>query len=629
VSTTEWTLSGVILQSGVNALTIQGVDREGDVVESTPFVLNKTGNSPPHADFDSDPGSLNLGVGETLLLGTLGSFDPEGGLLTSNWSVNPTANVTLTPAGLTASASFARPGLYEFTVTVTDDQAQDATITREAAVYNDVDFMPFNEPQLPAMLNTVNVAPKDNYSPSSWYSLQDKPGRLLVQVLDDSAKPLTTNDGNHPAFWRDLPPSTDWSMHTDVSLTTRQFGDFDAGLFVRVDDGGTLTRYTFGMHDGSSLAVRSATSTTVNTITSPSYDDSKAKLRIRRDGNQLNFEQRIDDVWTGLHTVDLTPGSTTDIGGLFLSTDAPQSVQASFDFLLLVDPNTTSQALDSLRITEVMYHPAADEALEFIELTNVGDTQIDIEDTRFEDTRPFDALLIGDQTLNPGESGVIVADTAAFVAEYGAGIKILGQWTGGRLSNGGERVVLRDPLNNAVHDFTYDDVAPWPTDADGGGSSLEVIDTEGDYNDPLNWRASSTAGGTPGTSVIDDGTDTDGDGLTDVQEAILGTDPNNPDTDADGASDGTEAAAGTDPLDASSTFKMSEISKNPANGEVTVSWSSVPGKTYKLESTESLDPASWQDVAGAESVASQGATTSTAVGSPGDVRRFYRAVVVP
>ncbi|HWJ66256.1 MAG TPA: Stk1 family PASTA domain-containing Ser/Thr kinase [Nocardioides sp.] len=41
--------------------------------------------------------------------------------------------------------------------------------------------------------------------------------------------------------------------------------------------------------------------------------------------------------------------------------------------------------------------------------------------------------------------------------------------------------------------------------------------------------------------------DTDGDGLTDAQEATAGTDPAKADTDGDGISDGDEVAAGTDP----------------------------------------------------------------------------------
>lgn len=42
--------------------------------------------------------------------------------------------------------------------------------------------------------------------------------------------------------------------------------------------------------------------------------------------------------------------------------------------------------------------------------------------------------------------------------------------------------------------------------------------------------------------------DTDGDGLSDGQEVAIGTDPLNPDTDGDGLSDGDEVAIGTDPL---------------------------------------------------------------------------------
>ena len=41
--------------------------------------------------------------------------------------------------------------------------------------------------------------------------------------------------------------------------------------------------------------------------------------------------------------------------------------------------------------------------------------------------------------------------------------------------------------------------------------------------------------------------DTDSDGLTDPQEHLYSTDPNNPDTDGDGVNDGDEVAAGTDP----------------------------------------------------------------------------------
>jgi hypothetical protein len=43
--------------------------------------------------------------------------------------------------------------------------------------------------------------------------------------------------------------------------------------------------------------------------------------------------------------------------------------------------------------------------------------------------------------------------------------------------------------------------------------------------------------------------DSDADGLSDEEEADLGTDPEDPDTDGDGVEDGAEVDAGTDPLD--------------------------------------------------------------------------------
>ena len=50
---------------------------------------------------------------------------------------------------------------------------------------------------------------------------------------------------------------------------------------------------------------------------------------------------------------------------------------------------------------------------------------------------------------------------------------------------------------------------------------------------------------------VEDGDD-DGDGLSNQEEADLGTDPNNPDTDGDGLADGDEVTLGTDPLDPNS-----------------------------------------------------------------------------
>ena len=58
--------------------------------------------------------------------------------------------------------------------------------------------------------------------------------------------------------------------------------------------------------------------------------------------------------------------------------------------------------------------------------------------------------------------------------------------------------------------------------------------------------------GDPGFGAVDTNcaADADGDGLTDEEEFLISTDPDNPDTDGDGLSDGLEyLTIGTDPLD--------------------------------------------------------------------------------
>ncbi|MBL9166634.1 MAG: PD40 domain-containing protein [Verrucomicrobiales bacterium] len=77
--------------------------------------------------------------------------------------------------------------------------------------------------------------------------------------------------------------------------------------------------------------------------------------------------------------------------------------------------------------------------------------------------------------------------------------------------------------------------------------------------------------------------DSDGDGLTDAEEAAGRTGPNDPDTDRDGLSDGGEVLLGTDPLDINSVLRIFSIRHDPETAAVSIFWSAVPGRTYTLE----------------------------------------------
>jgi uncharacterized protein (TIGR03382 family) len=98
------------------------------------------------------------------------------------------------------------------------------------------------------------------------------------------------------------------------------------------------------------------------------------------------------------------------------------------------------------------------------------------------------------------------------------------------------------------------------TDADGlsdgdevlvhGTDPLDADTDDGGVDDGQEVLLNGTDPLDPSDDVPTGPVDTDGDGLTDDEEAVLGTDPNDPDTDDDGLNDGEEVQThGTDPLD--------------------------------------------------------------------------------
>ncbi|MES2556069.1 MAG: gliding motility-associated C-terminal domain-containing protein [Bacteroidota bacterium] len=81
--------------------------------------------------------------------------------------------------------------------------------------------------------------------------------------------------------------------------------------------------------------------------------------------------------------------------------------------------------------------------------------------------------------------------------------------------------------------------------------SVTTVADAGNYSVTVTVNGCASQPGT--TNVVIDtgcGNDTDGDGLTDVDETSNGTDPNNPDTDGDGVTDGEEVHGTDDPLTA-------------------------------------------------------------------------------
>jgi hypothetical protein len=157
----------------------------------------------------------------------------------------------------------------------------------------------------------------------------------------------------------------------------------------------------------------------------------------------------------------------------------------------------------SLRISELMYHPATaadgsvpgDPNAEFVELTHIGTTPINLALVRFDQGIHFTFPPLD---LAPGQYVLLVADKAAFESVYGKGLNVAGEYSGS-LSNGGERLRLCDALGEVVEDFTYSD--DWYGITDGDGFSLTVKDVKAGpagLSTAGAWRPSAHPGGTPG-----------------------------------------------------------------------------------------------------------------------------------
>lgn len=593
----RWSATGIQLSQGANILTFRMLDDNGLPVGNDVMVtVNKTGNSPPVMVLKSDPSSQNAALGRTVLLDAGATTDPENaGPLSFAWTVTPAAGWSLAASTLsTRTLLFSRPGSYTVTVQATDANGQNSSKSLDLTVYSESDFDSFSGDYLTGYtLRDLKLL--DNYASEAWCTLHEISNQLLIQISDTDAHPLTTSSPGFPRVLRSVPARTDFMLQTDLTLAGRQFGSFLTGLYLETTESGVSSQYAFGLLNGSSISVWSATGTgAYASLASAAFTGGSPALRIRRSGDSLLFQQRTDGIWQTVHTVSLAAGSTASTGGLFSATTAAQGVRTAFDYLLLSDPSQENGLVENLRISEIMYHPA-EGGVEFLELGNFGEHPLDLTGVYFDDGNPFDRFTFGAITLLPGDYVTLTQDTALFQTLYGKTVILAGQYTGS-LNNSGERVLLKDPHGNTIQDFTYGSTPPWPAGPDGAGYSLVPVSVRSDYNDSGNWQQSDRINGNPGSG-------------------------NSADSDGDGQSDSLELAFGTDPHDASSRFAITSFTVN-AQGQPVLTWPGALGVSYQIEASPSLSDGNWTTVGTIPGTAPVTSFTDTSVDLP--TRRFYR-----
>ena len=162
--------------------------------------------------------------------------------------------------------------------------------------------------------------------------------------------------------------------------------------------------------------------------------------------------------------------------------------------LLAALPEVAARDL-AVVISEIMYHPAEEpERGEYVELTNLGPGGVELEGWSL--SGGIDFVFPAGSRLRDGSSVVVAANAAWLRDRYGIE-NIYGDFARS-LSNGGERLVLRNAAGQRIDEVEYDDDLPWPRLADGRGVALELAPGESDNHFADLWHPGLTPGGTPG-----------------------------------------------------------------------------------------------------------------------------------
>jgi len=152
----------------------------------------------------------------------------------------------------------------------------------------------------------------------------------------------------------------------------------------------------------------------------------------------------------------------------------------------------TDVDLPPLVISKIHYHPQDwwsidGDLLEFIEITNNGDEEVDLTGLYFRELGityqfPEGAHLAARQAL------LLCSDSLLFSEYYNT--TPFGQYSR-KLSNKSENLVLADAWGNIIDQVHYSDSLPWPIEADGQGYFLQLKELDSDNSLAENWTISN------------------------------------------------------------------------------------------------------------------------------------------
>ena len=144
---------------------------------------------------------------------------------------------------------------------------------------------------------------------------------------------------------------------------------------------------------------------------------------------------------------------------------------------------------------EINYHPATNEAaLEWIELHNQLAVDVDLSGWSLGGGIDF---RFSEGAVIAGNGYCVIAASPVDLAKASGLTNVFGPFTN-RLSNAGEKLVLRNNSQRLMDQLDYRAGGDWPVGPDGSGVTLAKRD-EDDASPPAeNWTVSAQTGGTPG-----------------------------------------------------------------------------------------------------------------------------------
>jgi hypothetical protein len=294
----------------------------------------------------------------------------------------------------------------------------------------------------------------------------------VVNIINTMANHIASELVKHRARWN----------LTGENLTKLTTFALDRPAYLR-----THVRNYFGCGNDGTVTIHATTGGSVRLNTLMLQGAALPFTGVYFQGNAIHVSAVPDpgykfDGWSGAVTsqddsLTLNVGSTTELTAAF-SPDGSSAI--------------------GIVINEINYNSSAQfDAGDWIELYNGSKQNVDIGGWTFTDSDPTHLYTIpSGTTLGSDQYLVLAEDSVLFTSRF-PDVKNYLSRMGFGFSGSGESMKLMNEAFLTIDSLEYDDQTPWPTEADGLGATLELVDPASDNTLGSNWKASA-GHGSPG-----------------------------------------------------------------------------------------------------------------------------------